>query len=122
MTVWCIVIHEVQTHTAFGVIDEGCTSLRLRLQRCDFCACGTGPVGDSIQVQCCGSSIFSESVLVDFLRNEAAAIAAPVVVDVIDQSRAFVEDNVASWALDLLHSGVILIVSAGDSDRLQPTL
>lgn len=120
MTVWYIVVHEVQTYTTLGIIDERCTSLRLRLHRGDFCAYGTGLVRDGIQVQRCGSSIFSDDILVDFLRNEAAAIAASVVVYVIDQSRALVEDNMTSRALDLLHFGVVLFVSVNDSHRLEP--
>ncbi len=102
MTVWCVVIHEIQTHTAFGVVDERCASLRQRLHRRDFCAYCTGPVSDGVQVQRCRSSIFSEYVLVDFLRNKATAIAAFVGVDMIDQTRTPLEDKMTSWAFDLL--------------------
>ena len=110
MTVWRIVIHEVQTYSAFRIVDKRCTSLGLRLHCCNFCADGTRPVGDGIHVQRRGSSVLSDGVLVDFLRNEAAAIAAPIVVDVIDQSRAFFKDDMASWAQNLLRFDVVLFV------------
>ena len=71
-------------------------------------------------MQCCCSSVFSERVLIDFLRNEAAAVAAFVVVDVIDQTSASLEGSMASWALDLLRLGMVLSVSASGSDRLKP--
>ena len=118
MTVWCIVIHEVQTYTTFGVVDKRCTSLRLRLHGSDFCACGTGPGGDGIQVQCCLGSELSDGVLVDLLRNESTAIAAFVTVNVIDQSGAFVEDSMTSWAFDMLHFLMGLLVSANCAKRL----